>query len=226
MPPKARPPIQGLYGIVDTSIAPQRSHLTIARAYLDAGVRILQLRMKGEGDDEVLETARALLPAVEEAGAELLINDRLHVAAQLPGVGVHLGQDDISPVDARALLGPEVRIGWSTHTLSQVRRASVLPVDYIGFGPIFGASGKHRSPGDDRVPMNPVGLTGLKAAVEAATVSVVALGGVTLTNCSWVLEAGAAAVAVIGAVSAADEPEVVVRAFQGQMKGWFLDREA
>jgi thiamine-phosphate pyrophosphorylase len=202
----ARARVQGLYGMVDASARPGRGHLAIAGGLVAAGVSVLQLRAKDAEDAELLELARALA----ELPALLIVNDRVAVAAQIDGVGVHLGQDDLPVSEARRRLPGRV-IGWSTHDLEQVQAAEA---DYIGFGPVFTAAGKHRSAADEREPMAARGVEGLAAAVAAASVPVVAIGGIGLGELASVVATGVHAVAAIGAVSGADDVEQAARAFQ------------
>ena len=196
--------LRGLYGMIDRSASPQRSHRDIAEALIDAGVRVLQLRDKAASDDDLRELIDDLLPLTFATGVRLLLNDRLHIAAEFSGVGVHLGQHDASPNEARDLLGDEVLIGWSTHTLDQVISAHHLPIDYVGFGPIFGATGKHRTPGDQREPMSSRGTENLAEVVRVSTLPVVAIGGINEDNLDDVLDTGVTRVAAIGAVTRAD----------------------
>lgn len=124
-----------------------------------------------------------------EAGATLIIDDRADVALLLDA-GVHVGQDDLAPADARRLLGAGRMIGFSTHNLAQLAAAAGEPVDYLAFGPVFPTSSKAN-------PDPVVGLDGLAQARAAVRAPLVAIGGVTRANARQVFEAGADAVAVI-----------------------------
>jgi len=190
---------------VDNSAAPHRSHLEIATALLDAGVRVLQLRDKSASDGALRETTGELLPLVHSRGAQLVLNDRLELASEFSGLGVHLGQDDASPTEARLALGPEVLIGWSTHDLSQVAAAQSLPLDYIGFGPVFGAAGKHRCDADPRTPMSPRGTDLLAEAVHASALPVVAIGGINDGNLDAILQTNVRWIAAISSVTQAED---------------------
>ena len=198
--------IRGLYGIVDVSGNPGLDELTLGRAWLAAGVSVLQLRMKAASDDAMRSVLVELVPRCAAAGCLLIVNDRVHLAAEHPGVGVHLGQDDGDPREVRRLLGPDRLIGWSTHTLEQVRLAPSLGVDYVGYGPVFSAAAKHRATGDTRTPMAARGLAALSEAVAAATLPVVAIGGIDATRLPFVLATGVQSVAMISAVSQAEDP--------------------
>ncbi len=174
-------------------------------ALLDAGVVVLQLRDKSASDDALRETAEELLPLVQSRGAQLVLNDRLELASEFSGLGVHLGQNDASPTEARLTLGPEVLIGWSTHDLSQVAAAQSLPLDYIGFGPVFGAAGKHRCENDPRVPMSPRGTDLLAEAVHTSTLPVVAIGGINDGNLDAILQTNVRWIAAISSVTQAED---------------------
>ncbi len=206
--------MHGLYGIIDTSASPQRSHADLCRAYLAADVRWLQLRMKGASEEEVERVLLELLPSVRAAGATLILNDHVALAARHAGVGVHGGQDDLDPVEARRILGPDRVLGLSTHSVEDLQAAAALPIDYVGFGPVFTAAGKHRSAGDLRPAMQARGTAGLKAALEVATVPLVAIGGVDENNIDDVVGAGARCVAVIAAVATAADPRTAACALQ------------
>lgn len=201
-------PVKGLYGIADISGAAGRTEVELAEAYLAAGVTVLQLRMKEASREAVREVLAQIAPRAREAGCSLVLNDDPGLASEFPGVGVHLGQGDVSPVEARATLGEGPLIGWSTHDLADVQRAAELPVDYIGFGPIFSAMGKHLSAKDHREPMVAVGLASLSHVVAEATVPVVAIGGIDKRSLVSVMQTGACAAAVISAVSRAAEPRL------------------
>ncbi|HCP44501.1 MAG TPA: thiamine phosphate synthase [Deltaproteobacteria bacterium] len=205
--------------MVDTSPRPNRSHLDLASALLDGGSRVLQLRMKEAPANEQAELLSALLPLCQSRRAELVVNDSIALAARFAGVGVHLGQDDADPREARQVLGPQVLIGHSTHSPSQAKAAEDLGVDYIGFGPIFSSGSKHLAEGDRRSPDLPVGLATLKQVVGDATVSVVAIGGIDMDNLPLVLATGVPAVAVISAVVTADNMLESARSFHRSIQG-------
>ncbi len=206
--------VAGLYGMVGTSANDALDHLTLGQILLDAGVQVLQLRMKDASAEQHLEILPALQQLCAETGARLVVNDRLDVAVQVSGVGVHLGQDDTDPREARRALGEEVLIGLSTHSPAQARAACRMPIDYIGYGPIFSAAGKHHSALDRRFPHAPVGLASLKQVVTEATVPVVAIGGVDLERLPLLLGTGVHAVATIAAVTGALSCSQAATAFQ------------
>ena len=101
------------------------------------GADLIQLREKHLAPREFYREAEDALSIARALGVLLIINDRVDIALALKADGVHLGQDDLPPDAARALLGEQAIIGFSTHTVEQARAAARMPVDYIAIGPVF-----------------------------------------------------------------------------------------
>jgi len=182
-----------VYPLTDVQLS-GLSHAEQVRLLSEGGATLIQLREKQMAALEFYEQARAALAVAARNGAQLIINDRVDVALAVGVHGVHLGQDDMPPEAARRLLGPEMIIGYSTHTVEQALAALELPVDYIATGPIFQTSTK-----TDTSPV--LGLDGLHAVRQAVgKFPLVAIGGITQAKASEVIEAGADSVAVISAV--------------------------
>jgi len=162
----------------------------VAAAWLEGGAGILQIRQKGHWGREFFEAAQRVARLCREAGADLMVNDRADFALLL-GAGLHVGQDDLAPRDARRLMGSEATIGFSSHNATQLALAGGEPVDYVALGPIFTTGSK----------VNPdpvVGVDGLARCRSLVDKPLVAIGGITLGNAATVWRAGADAVAVIG----------------------------
>ena len=192
-----------LYPIADAT--PGRDVLAVAEAVLAAGARWLQLRAKDARTGELVALARAVKARADAVGARLIINDRADVAELVGAAGVHLGQDDLPPAAARAILGPGRIVGLSTHSIDQVDAAvRAGDIDYVAFGPIFVTASK-------RNPDPTQGLAGLAAARARCPLPLVAIGGIDQTNVASVLAAGADAVAIIGAIAGAPDPEQATR---------------
>lgn len=156
---------------------------------LEGGARILQFRHKGHFSRAVFEQAERVAALCRNAGALFLIDDRADIALLLDA-GLHIGQDDLAPRDARRLLGPGRILGFSTHSAAQLAAAAAEPVDYLALGPIFSTRSKQN-------PDPVVGLAGLAAAKKEAGLPLVAIGGITRDNALEVLAAGADSLAVI-----------------------------
>jgi thiamine-phosphate pyrophosphorylase len=184
-----------LYAILDVDLTRSHNHrpLEVLDIWLDAGVRWIQLRAKTMPTGAWLELADQMRPRAQSAGATLVVNDRVDIASLAGADGVHLGQDDLAPSDARELLGSGAIVGLSTHTDAQLAAACREPISYLAIGPVFSTMTKatgHAS----------VGLAGVGRAVRAAGavgLPVVAIGGITLADAPQLLAAGAAAVAII-----------------------------
>ncbi|HEV7859881.1 MAG TPA: thiamine phosphate synthase [Pyrinomonadaceae bacterium] len=156
------------------------------------GAELVQLREKHLSPGDFYVEAEAALRVARERGVRLIINDRVDIALALCADGVHLGQDDLSPLAARRLLGGRAIIGFSTHNLEQARAAAGLPVDYLAIGPIFATNSKEN-------PDPPVGLDELARVREAVgPLLLVAIGGINQENARACLAAGADSVAVLG----------------------------
>ncbi len=203
--------MRGLYAILDCDTVAARgwAPADVCRAWLNAGVRLIQLRAKSARFGAFLEMAGEIAPLCREAGATLFINDRADVAVLCGADGVHVGQDDLSVAGVRRAF-PALRIvGLSSHDDAQVAAAVSQPISYLAIGPVFGTGSKATGYG-------PVGLAQVeRAAVAAHTAGLplVAIGGITLERVPAVRAAGADAVAVIAdLLAAADLSGIEARA--------------
>jgi thiamine-phosphate pyrophosphorylase len=199
--------VSRLYPIVDTGACADRgvAPLDVVAACLRGGATLLQLRVKTGGSGAFLDLARGARALTDAAGARLIVNDRADIAAMAGAAGVHVGQDDL-PVEAvRRILEPSAIVGLSTHTPEQIDGAARRAVSYLAVGPVFETATKETG----------YGARGLDLVRHAAGTGlpVVAIGGITLETAPAVLEAGAAAVAVISDLFAEGSPEDRVRAF-------------
>ncbi|MCU1318801.1 MAG: thiamine-phosphate pyrophosphorylase [Edaphobacter sp.] len=161
-----------------------------AKALLDSGVTLLQYRDKEGTPQDVLRSAALIQGLLAGRECSLIMNDRADLAVLAGWDGVHVGQGDLSPEDARHVVGPTRLIGVSTHTQEQVRLAELSDADYIAVGPIFATSTKA-----DAEPV--IGLEGVRRARALTTRPLVAIGGITRANARGVVDAGADSVAVI-----------------------------
>lgn len=175
------------YAIVDPSAG--HDPVELARILLDAGARILQLRLKDSTGRDFLAAAMSIAKMCRERGAIFIINDRIDIAMLSDADGVHLGQRDL-PLDAgRRLMGPNKIIGISTASVEMARAAEAGGADYIGFGPMYTGGLKNIKVGQ--------GLDNLRAVRAAVKLPIVAIGGITEASMPEVLSAGADAAAII-----------------------------
>ncbi len=184
--------VASFYPILDTETVSRRGLAPVeaARELLSAGVRILQFRHKFFYSRETFAALDQIAGMCARSGTTLIVNDRADLA-RLCGAGLHLGQDDLRPADARRVTGAELPIGFSTHNETQLRAATVEPVDYLALGPVFGTSSKQN-------PDPTVGIEELRRLRPLTSLPLVAIGGITRANAQSVIEAGADSVAIIG----------------------------
>lgn len=199
-----RPLPSPLYAILDTSLGQGRPLISILRALLQGGARIIQLRAKEIASKEFYKLAVESREPTRRAGCLLIVNDRIDIALAAHADGVHLGQEDISLEAARKLVGREKIIGISTHDLEQAREAERGGADYIGFGPIFGTSTKATG-------YSARGLAMLKEIRSAVKIPIIAIGGITEENVSQVWDAGADSAAIISDIMKAEDVAEKVR---------------
>jgi len=190
--------------ITDRALAEPRGLLDVVRLALAAGAPCVQLRNKGEPARELLAIGRDIRALVREAGALLVVNDRLDVALALEADGVHVGPDDLPVSAVRTAVPPGFVVGRSADEPEVARRAVDDGADYIGCGTVYPTSTK-------RDAGSAIGLQGLRRVVEAVDVPVVGIGGITVERASDVATTGAVGVAVVGAVMASAAPAEAVR---------------
>jgi thiamine-phosphate pyrophosphorylase len=176
--------IQGLYAIVG-----EEDPVGQARAALEGGAGVVQVRMKRAPAGEVLAASRAIV-AMARGRALVLVNDRADLAILAGADGAHVGDDDLPPEEARRILGPALLLGRSTRTLAEARAAIASGADHVGFGPMFGTRSKALA-----VPAR--GLPALREVAGALGAPVVAIGGITLDTVGEISACGAAAAAII-----------------------------
>jgi thiamine-phosphate pyrophosphorylase len=191
-----------LYAMVDTSAG--HEPITLARQLLFSGARILQLRLKDRSSRDLLQIATTIAGLCRERGALFIVNDRVDIAKLAGADGVHVGQDDLPLAAARAVVGDEVIVGVSTHTVEQAREAETGGADYIGFGAIYSGGLKNVT--------NAQGLERLRLVRAAVRLPIVAIGGITEATVPAVLAAGADAVAIISDIVRAPDMPSKVRA--------------
>lgn len=179
-----------IYPITDRAVS-GLSHTEQVKRLIDGGATLVQLRDKHGAPKDFVRDAEAALVVARRNNVRIVINDRVDIAMAVEADGVHLGQSDLPVEAARALLGPQAMIGFSTHNIAQVEFAATLPVDYVAFGPVFDTRTKH-----DHEPV--VGLNRLREVKNLlAEIPLVIIGGITEENVRSALAGGADSVAVI-----------------------------
>lgn len=185
-----------IYPITDAGISGLDHHVQ-ARLLAASGCRFLQIRDKRATSRELYEEVLSTIREVRPLGAKLIVNDRVDIALAAGADGVHLGQGDLSPADARRLMGEAAIIGFSAHSVEQARQALGLPIDYLAIGPIF----------DTRTKTDPDPTVGVEmirqVRLAIGEMPLVAIGGINSTNLQQVLEAGADSAAIISGIAGA-----------------------
>lgn len=195
-----------LYVVITEAFCGGRSALDILDAVLDAGVRLIQFREKDLDELELFLLATQFRERTRKYDALLIINDHVEVAIATDADGVHLGQTD-APVDVARRIVPELIIGASTHNLEEALDAQTLGASYVNIGPIFATQTK-------TVPTGVVGPAMIDAIAPHLTIPWTTMGGIKLHNIDEVLKRGAKRVAVVTAVTEADDVRAAASALR------------
>jgi thiamine-phosphate pyrophosphorylase len=199
-----------LYLVVGPDATAGRDVTSVALAAVRGGATMIQLRYKS-GASEIMHSAREVIEVLRPTGVPVIINDRVDLARALGAQGVHVGQGDATPADARRVLGEEAIVGLSITDPAQLGAVDPEVVDYLGVGPIFPTGSK-----PDATP--PLGLETLSLIARSVRLPVAAIGGITEENAGAVIRAGADGLAVISAICAADDPEDAARTLAGRIE--------
>ena len=194
-----------LYALIDPAVAGGRTLADLAQR-IASSVTLVQLRDKHGSTRTLVEEARELTVVLAPLDIPLIINDRVDVALAAEADGVHIGQDDMSPADARLLLGRTAIIGLSIKTVEQANAAPLEYLDYVAIGGVYGTTSKE----DAKAP---IGIEGLRAVVQAIRARnpkfpICAIAGINESNAADVIAAGCDGVSVISALSLAADPTV------------------
>lgn len=191
----------GLYLVITDPVA---GYAKCAEAAVEAGVKIIQLRMKHASRDDIMREAREMRRVTAGTGTLFIVNDDPSIAAEAGADGVHVGQDDISPAEIRARY-PELRIiGLSTHSPAQAAASNDEPVDYIGVGPVYATPTKD-------IPDPTLGLDTMAAMIALSKRPAVAIGGIDDKRLRDVIAAGARNYAVVRAVCKSPDPLAAIK---------------
>jgi thiamine-phosphate pyrophosphorylase len=198
-----------LYALLDPERAGDHDLAALGRDVVAGGATLVQLRDKHGSTRRLIEETRAIKVALAASGVPVLVNDRVDVALAAGADGVHLGQEDMSPEDARRLVGPQAIVGLSIKTLAQAAAAPVDLIDYVGIGGVFATSSKD----NPALPIGVAGLTQIAQALRARApeLPIAGIAGIDRSNAADVIMAGAGGVAVISAVSLAPDPRAAAR---------------
>lgn len=195
-----------LYLVTDPQLCAQTGIVETVRRAVAGGVTMVQLRAKHATTAQRIDLAMALKAALQGTGVPLVINDDVTAAVAADADGAHIGQGDIAPDKARAMLGPDRILGLSCETPQTVRDADPAYVDYLGLGPVFGTDTK-----TDHA--QPTGFDGLADLIALSSLPNVAIGGLKPDHIDGVLASGADGMAVVSAICGQIDPKAAARAF-------------
>lgn len=210
----ARAPLDlRLYLITDTRLCGAHGVARTVAEAVAAGATLVQLREPQGGDAEFVALGRELMQVLRGSGVPLIVNDRVHLVADIGADGAHVGQGDMHPVQARRLIGPERWLGLSVQTSVHLQAALELPagtLDYLGVGPVWV---QHTKPN-----AAPAGGPELLADIaHASPWPCVAIGGIDVSRVAQVRRCGAAGVSVVSAICGQPDVAVATRRLRA---GW------
>ena len=194
-----------LYGIVDLGYAEPENLESVTTQMIEGGVDVIQLRAKGHELDDIEKWGRLLLPICREGQVPFIINDYSEIAAAIGADGVHVGQDDIPMDEVRAIVGDEMLVGRSSHSVAQAAEAAADPrTDYIGFGPLFSTPTK-----PDYVPIGTEDI--VQVHRENPDLPIFCIGGIKKENLPGVLDSGAKRAVIVSGILQAPDIAAYVR---------------
>ena len=204
----------GTYLVTGAALSPGRTTVEVVEAALDGGIDVVQLREKEASARDRYELGRTLRDLTAAADVPLIVNDRIDLAAAIDADGVHLGDDDLPVAVARDQLGPDAVVGRSVSTVAEAEAAAAAGADYLGVGAVYATSSK-----DTDAEGSEIGLDRVRAIREAVDLPFVGIGGITVENAGDVVAAGADGVAVISAITRADDPAAATRRLNEAVAG-------
>ncbi|API56221.1 thiamine-phosphate diphosphorylase (plasmid) [Rhizobium leguminosarum] len=200
-----------LYLVLDPDLCAGTGVVETARLAVAGGATMVQLRDKHAGTIRMIETGRALKQALDGTGALLIVNDDVEAAIAIGADGLHIGQEDMDAMRARAMIGPEMILGLSVESEALANAVDPDLVDYTGVGPVFATPTKadHKQP---------IGFDGLARLVKASPVPSVAIGGLKADHVAQVFAAGASGLAVVSAICGTPDPEAATRRIAAEIR--------
>ena len=196
---------------VDAAMMARRGVVETSLAAVAGGVTVVQLRDKTADDESLTTLARALRESLAPLGVPLIVNDRVNVAIAAEAEGLHIGQEDGSPAEARARIGAEMILGLSVTGPADVATVDPAVVAYVGLGPVIASA--HKA---DAAP--PLGLDGTRAIGATLGLPWVAIGGIDVGNAAAIIATGASGLAVVSAIAAADDPRAAAAGLREAMR--------
>lgn len=199
-----------IYFVADPHACGGRDIVDVVMAAIDGGVTMVQLRNKVDGKPVIAAQAAMLAELIKPSGVPFLINDHVDIARDVEADGAHIGQGDVSPSEARAILGDDKILGLTAFSEDHISAVDPAVVDYIGTGPFFPTQTDKGKP--------VLGAAKFSYLIKLSLVPVVGIGGITPENAADVLRAGADGVAMMRSISEANDPKAAAERFQCLVK--------
>jgi len=196
--------------LTDPRFQQRFGHAELARLAAEGGADTIQFRQKSGSVRDMLEEAKHAAAVCRERDVPFLVNDRLDVALACRADGIHLGQQDFPVREARGIMGPEAIIGGTATTVEEALAMQEAGADYIGFGPVFPTTSKDN-------PASVKGVENLAHVCAAVRIPVIAIAGISVKRIKPVIRAGAHGVAVMTAVTTAENPARAARALREEL---------
>ena len=196
--------------LTDPRFQQRFGHAELARLAAEGGADTIQFRQKSGSVRDMLEEAKHAAAVCRERDVPFLVNDRLDVALACRADGIHLGQQDFPVREARRIMGPEAIIGGTATTVEEALAMQEAGADYIGFGPVFPTTSKDN-------PASVKGVENLAHVCAAVRIPVIAIAGISVKRIKPVIRAGAHGVAVMTAVTTAENPARAARALREEL---------
>ena len=203
-----------LHVLTDFLFQQEFAHDILAQLAIEGGADVIQFRQKAGTIRHKLHSAKRTAFICKKSGTQLIIDDHLDIMQAVDAQGVHLGRTDFPVADARQVLGKDKLIGCTANSLKEVIEGAEAGADYIGYGPIYYSDSKANLASIQ-------GLDGLKKACQLVDIPVIAIAGITADRIQEVLETGAYGVAIMSAISTANDPSAATRAFKDGIDDFF-----
>ncbi|NNE90267.1 MAG: thiamine phosphate synthase [Verrucomicrobiales bacterium] len=200
-----------LYGILDMGYCRPEKAKPVLREMIEGGIDVVQLRAKNSKLNEIRDLATRLIPICREAGVPFVVNDFARIAAEIGADAVHVGQDDAEMDRVREIVGDDMNVGRSTHSLEQAAAAAEdSRTNYIGFGPLFSTPTKPE--------YKPIGTEEIQKVHENhPNLPIFCIGGIKLENVDEVIAAGAKRVVIVSGILQATDIAAYVGAVQAKL---------
>ncbi|MBN4067382.1 thiamine phosphate synthase [Simkania negevensis] len=191
--------IEGLYAIINRISQTPEELIRLCKQLLRGGADAIQFRNKSVVSQEVIDLAEIFSRLCRRFGVPFIVNDYVDLAKKSNADGIHLGQGDMGVKEARQILGDAILVGVTVSRVDEAQQAVIDGADYLGCGHIYPTTTKHK-------PYPPIGVSVLEKVVNAVSIPVVAIGGITANSVSSVLATGVAAVSLVSAIERHSDP--------------------